>query len=123
MERMIPISTENIVSLLLGPGSQTEETASISATPSPSEAIEILQSAKEGVEVIRRMLLDLLRQHQVIPIEALGKPFDPALMYAVGRTPSTEVAENTVVEEVLRGYVLGERVLRLARVIVASTQS
>lgn len=88
-------------------------------TSSTSEAIEIVESAHEGVEMIRRSLLDVLRQQQVIPLEVLGQPFDPAQMYALGRQECENAAENTVVQEVVRGYLWQNRILRESQVMVA----
>lgn len=87
---------------------------------SSSSIREILVSDQQGVELIRRSLLDVLRQRQVLPIPALGKSFDPKTMYAIGRQVTTEFPENTVIQEVVRGYMWGEQVLREAQVIVAA---
>jgi molecular chaperone GrpE len=84
-----------------------------------SETIEIVQSAHEGVEMIRRSLLDVLRRQQVLPLEVLGKPFDPARMYALGRQESKDIAENTVIQEVVRGYLWQNRILRESQVMVS----
>ncbi len=83
---------------------------------------EILTSNQQGVELIRRSLLEVLRQRRVVPILAEGKPFDSQTMYAVGRESKTDVTENTVIKEVVRGYLWGERVLREAQVIVAARE-
>ncbi len=81
---------------------------------------EILISNQQGIEVIRRSLLDLLRQKQVVPIVTVGKPFDPKYMYAIGRQERDSTAENTVIQEVVRGYLWQDQVLREAQVIVAA---
>ena len=103
-----------------------------SVGPAPSELApsqetdgtrEMISSAKEGVELIRRSLLDILQQRQVVPIEVNGQPFDPEQMYALGRQESAEVEENTVIQEVVRGYVWQNRILREAQVMVASKPS
>lgn len=83
---------------------------------------DILVSNQEGVALIRRSLLDILRQRQVIPIEAKGHPFDPKTMCALGRQETPDFPENTVVQEVVRGYLWGEQVLREAQVVVAVRQ-
>lgn len=88
--------------------------------PETSSLKEILISNQQGVELIRRSLLEVLRQRRVVPIQAQGQPFDPQRMYAVGRELRAEIADNTVVQEVVRGYLWGDRVLREAQVIVAS---
>jgi len=85
-----------------------------------SDLSEILTSNQQGVELIRRSLLELLRQRRVVPITSMGKPFDSQRMYAVGRESRTDVTDNTVIQEVVRGYFWGERVLREAQVIVAA---
>lgn len=80
---------------------------------------EVLGSAREGVEMIRRSLLDILKQRQVRPLEVVGQPFDPSRMYALGRQEHKGVEENTVVQEVVRGYVWKNRILRESQVMVA----
>jgi molecular chaperone GrpE (heat shock protein) len=81
--------------------------------------LEVVASASEGVEMIRRSLLDVLRRQQVVPLDVLGKTFDPARMYAMGRQESADAEENTVVQEVVRGYLWQNRVLRESQVMVA----
>ncbi len=81
---------------------------------------DISLSNQQGVELIRRSLLEVLRQRRVVPIEAQAQPFNPQIMYAVGRQESENVADNTVIQEVVRGYLWGDRVLREAQVIVAA---
>lgn len=81
--------------------------------------LEVVASASEGVEMIRRSLLDVLRRQQVVPLEVLGKTFDPARMYAMGRQECADAEENTVVQEVVRGYLWQNRVLRESQVMVA----
>jgi molecular chaperone GrpE len=90
------------------------------AVTNSTSLTEILVSHHEGVDLIRRSLLDVLRQRQVIPIEAEGHPFDPQTMYAVGRREMPALRENIVVQEVVRGYLWKGQVLREAQVIVAT---
>jgi molecular chaperone GrpE len=80
---------------------------------------DILVSNQQGNALIRRSLLEVLRQRQVIALVAQGQPFNPQTMYAVGRQENSTVPENTVIQEVVRGYLWGEQVLREAQVIVA----
>jgi molecular chaperone GrpE (heat shock protein) len=87
--------------------------------PEAAPDLEVVVSASEGVEMIRRSLLDVLRRQQVVPLEVLGKTFDPARMYAMGRQECADAAENTVVQEVVRGYLWQNRVLRESQVLVA----
>ena len=66
-----------------------------------------------GVEMIHRQLLDVLAQEEIRPIEALGQKFDPLLHEAVAAEETEDAPEGTVLEEFLRGYLIGNRVLRL----------
>ncbi len=100
-------------------GKEVEST--LSEKPVVSESLsEILTSNQQGVELIRRSLLEVLRQRRVVPIVAQGKPFNSQTMYAVGREEKAGVTDNTVIQEVVRGYLCGDRILREAQVIVAT---
>lgn len=72
----------------------------------------------EGVQLTYRQMQALLREAGVQPIEAVGKPFDPNLHEAVQRVQSPEHPDETVLEEVERGYMIESRVLRPSRVKV-----
>ncbi|GIV20433.1 MAG: hypothetical protein KatS3mg023_2184 [Armatimonadota bacterium] len=72
----------------------------------------------EGVQLTYRQLQSLLREAGVQPIEAVGKPFDPNFHEAVQRVESPEHPDETVLEEVERGYMIQSRVLRPSRVKV-----
>jgi molecular chaperone GrpE len=90
--------------------------------PEPSEdgLVEILTSQKTGIEMIRRSLLDVLQKRQVKPMNAVGQPFDATCMYAIAQQSSETEPANTVIQEVVKGYWKGDRILREAQVIVAS---
>lgn len=77
------------------------------------------EDLKRGVEMIRRQLSDLMRRHGVRELAALGKTFDPAVHEAVSREESAAVSAPTVVEELRRGYLMHDRLLRPAMVKVA----
>ena len=74
---------------------------------------------RKGIELIHKQMLDLLQKRGVTPIEALGSDFDPNFHQAVIHEPSTAHREGEVMEELQRGYLLGERLLRPAMVKVA----
>lgn len=74
----------------------------------------------EGVALVHQKFADALRRLGVEPIEAVGQPFDVGAHEALMQQPAPEgTAPGTVLAEIQRGYRLGERVLRHARVIVA----
>lgn len=82
-----------------------------------SEAVEGLV---QGVQMVRQQLDDTFKRHSVIPIEAVGQPFDPNLHEAVQQVPSADHPAMTVLQEIERGYTLHDRVVRPSKVIVSS---
>ncbi|WP_138497654.1 nucleotide exchange factor GrpE [Nostoc sp. PA-18-2419] len=69
---------------------------------------------------VYKQLVDTLKRLGVSPMRPEGQQFDPNLHEAVMREPTDEHPEGTVLEELVRGYYLGERVLRHAMVKVAA---
>jgi molecular chaperone GrpE len=78
-------------------------------------------SYRKGIELIYAKLQDLLRKQGVRPIEAVGADFDPRIHQAVDQQVSAEHREGEVLEELRRGYMIGERLLRPAMVRVAAS--
>ena len=76
---------------------------------------------RAGVELIHRQLVDLLRKRGVTPFEALGTDFDPRIHQAVSQEASDAHRDGEVMEELQRGYMLGDRLLRPAMVKVAKS--
>jgi molecular chaperone GrpE len=76
---------------------------------------------RQGIKATYDVAVKLLRNENVEAIPAIGKPFDPGLHEAVATAPASpdQKAEMLIVDEVRRGYRIGERLLRPARVIVA----
>src|SRR5207245_444744 len=74
----------------------------------------------EGVELIQRELLKVLERAGVTRYSAVGQTFDPSRHEAIARVVSGQAAPNTVVSEQLPGYLLHDRVLRPALVVVAA---
>lgn len=73
----------------------------------------------EGVEMTERSMLSALERHGVKKLEPVGEKFDPNFHQAMFEVPNAEVPNNTVVQVVQAGFVIGERVLRPAMVGVA----
>ena len=85
-----------------------------------SETLEGENAAfRAGVELIHRQLAEALKKEGLRPVDALGKPFDPAIHEAVATAPASGLPENTVIDEIQRGYFLRERLLRPALVRVS----
>lgn len=73
----------------------------------------------EGVEMTERAMLSALERHGVRKIDAEGQKFDPNFHQAMFEIPNPDVPNNTVVQVVQAGFVIGDRVLRPAMVGVA----
>jgi molecular chaperone GrpE len=74
----------------------------------------------EGVEITLRLFKGVLEKQGVKEIESVGREFDPTVHHAVEQVRTNDLPENTVVEEVLRGYFLDHKVLRPALVKVST---
>lgn len=74
----------------------------------------------KSYQSVYKQLVECLKRIGVAPMRAEGQEFDPNLHEAVMRQPTDEYEEGVVIEELVRGYVLGERVLRHAMVKVAT---
>lgn len=74
----------------------------------------------KGVAMVQAQLLDALRRHGVTRVEAAGVPFDANVHEAVMQQPSAEVPPQTVLQVLEQGYMIHDRVLRPARVIVST---
>jgi molecular chaperone GrpE len=77
----------------------------------------------EGVALILKQFLDALARHGIVPIESVGKPFDPNLHEAMQRVERKDAAPGTVVQEFLKGYLLHGRLLRPAKVVVSAERA
>ena len=83
---------------------------------------EVSASFIEGIEMIFMQFNNILEQHGVFPIKAIGEDFNPAVHEAVG-TEDSEEKDNTILKELQTGYRINERVIRPSAVIVAKKVS
>jgi molecular chaperone GrpE len=86
------------------------------ASSQSADGAEILR----GMEIVYKQLLDTLGRFGLKAIEAKGQPFNPNFHQAVSTVLTDKVPENTVVEEMRRGYTLNGRLLRAAMVSVSA---
>lgn len=77
-------------------------------------------SLREGKALIMRMLGKVMSDHGLEEIDPVGETFDPEFHEAMSMVPSPEHGENEVIEVVQKGYRLHDRLIRPARVVVAS---
>ncbi len=115
MARMQKQAGERIISKLLPAIDDLDR-----AIESMSEE-ERSSSWGEGIILVRKKLWSSLESEGVAPIDALGHPFDPSLHEAISMQEGANGA-TTVVQEFQRGYMLGDRVLRPAMVVVGSPE-
>jgi molecular chaperone GrpE len=73
----------------------------------------------QGVELVYRKLLSILESLNVKEIEALGIPFDPNFHEALGTEPTDDVESGSVSRVMLKGYQIGDKVVRPSLVYVA----
>jgi len=78
-----------------------------------------LSAFLKGIEMVLAHLYEMLKEYGVKPIESKGKIFDPLYHEALMQAEDKDAPENTVVEELQKGYLLNDRVVRTAKVKVA----
>ncbi len=78
------------------------------------------ESLQQGMRMLQWQLNELIKAEGLTAVATVGEPFDPYVHEAVESIPSAEHPEGTVVEEIRRGYKLGDETLRPARVKVSS---
>jgi molecular chaperone GrpE len=78
-----------------------------------------VEGLQKGMDLIDRQLHDALKRHGVEEYSCLGTQFDPRRAEAISFVHTDEQEPGTVVSELSKGYVCGERVLRPAKVVVA----
>lgn len=77
-----------------------------------------VEALRKGVELIAQKFSETLKQRRVVAIEAKGLEFDEELMEAVAKFPAGEEQHGKVIDVVQTGYMLGDKVLRFAKVVV-----
>jgi len=80
------------------------------------------KSIREGVELIHKQFREVLEKEGVKKLEVQGEKFDPNLHYAVEYQESDKHNDNVILEEIRPGYLLYERVIRPAMVVVAKAK-
>ena len=78
------------------------------------------KSVRDGVALVLRQFCSKLERYQVKVIEAVGQPFNPRFHEAISQAPSSEAKPGSVLHELQKGYLIGEKLLRPAMVVVAA---
>jgi molecular chaperone GrpE len=116
---IVKFANEDLISKLLPVLDDFER--SMKAHTASKKGMSADESAfMRGMELIYTKLEKVLEQQGVKHFDAVGKPFDPQFHDALMQALRSDVPPHTVVEEVEKGYMLHDKVLRAARVIVAA---
>lgn len=107
-------TTESVLGRLLPVLDTFEMAMQAAALPNTN-----LESLKAGVSMIQGQLRNTVADYGVEEIDAIGKPFDPALHEALSQQESADTAEGHVISQNRKGYRMKDRLLRPAAVVVA----
>jgi molecular chaperone GrpE len=110
---------QNLVKDLLATVDNLERAIAHSA----EDASASMESVLQGVELVQSDLLGALGKHGVRVVEPIKESFDPAFHEAMGQVPDASVEPNSVVQVLQKGYLINDRMLRPARVLVAREPS
>ncbi|MDD2679253.1 MAG: nucleotide exchange factor GrpE [Candidatus Omnitrophica bacterium] len=113
----VKFANEGIILELLNVLDDLERSVSLAETKEQD-----LSGFLKGVEMILAHLYEMLKEYGVRPIEAAGKLFDPHYHEALLQVEDKDLPEHTVVEELQKGYLLNDRVIRTAKVKVSKKQ-
>ena len=118
VEKAHKFGTEKFVKELL-PVVDSLEKAVESAQNQEVQNEEVVSRIKEGVDMTLDMFIGALSKFNVEQINPVGEPFDPQKHEAMSMVPSNEAEPNTVIAVMQKGYLLHDRVVRPAMVMVA----
>lgn len=110
----IKFANEGIIAELLNILDDLERTTNLAESKHQD-----LPAFLKGVEMILAHLYQMLKEYGIRPVEAEGKLFDPNLHEALMQVENNDLAEHTVVEELQKGYLLNDKVIRTAKVKVS----
>ncbi|MDR2345312.1 MAG: nucleotide exchange factor GrpE [Planctomycetaceae bacterium] len=79
-----------------------------------------LETLVEGVNMVHQQFLDILAKYNCEKIDAVHQPFDPNFHASIAQVPNEDFPPNTVIEEILTGFKLHDRVVRPAQVVLSS---
>ena len=85
-----------------------------------AEKLDTDPAVLDGLRLVHQQLLNVLEKFGLKPLDAENVPFDPRLHEAVTHVPSEEYPADMVIAQTRRGYMLGDKVLRAAQVVVSS---
>jgi len=84
---------------------------------------DAVKAMRDGVELTLKMFVDTLAKHGVQQLNPVGQPFNPEFHQAMSMVPNAELAPNSVLAVMQRGYTLNGRLVRPAMVVVSKAAS
>ena len=85
-----------------------------------SNMADTVRELNVGVAMVLSQIEGVFAQHEITPVPGVGNPVDPNIHEVLQQVPSEDAEAGTVVQEVERGYMIRDRVLRPAKVLVAA---
>ena len=79
---------------------------------------EAASAVVEGLNLSLKLFLDTLARFGLVPVDPHGEPFNPQRHEAIAMVPNPDMEPNSVMDVMQRGYVLHDRLLRAAKVVV-----
>ncbi len=86
------------------------------------ESVEDCEKVKESFNLVHKQVIETLAKLGLEEINAIGEEFDPNFHEAVMQTPTSEHPEHTIINELQKGYKMGDKVLRPTLVNVATAE-
>jgi molecular chaperone GrpE len=85
----------------------------------PSQQATEVDPVIDGLKMILKQLVTALEKFEIKPFHSIGEQFSPEIHEAMAQQDHPDHADNTVIEQLQKGYMLGKKMLRPARVIVS----
>ena len=120
VEKAHKFALEKFVKELLPVADSLEK--AVESTEGHDESGELVASIREGVEMTLSLFMSSLKKFNVEQINPVGEPFDPQHHEAMSMVPAPDAEPNSVVAVVQKGYLLNDRVVRPAMVVVAKAE-
>jgi len=110
---LVKFSNESLIKQLLPVADSLEKAIA------HSEEGNSIDALREGVELTLKALMDTLDKAGLEEVKSLGEPFDPNFHEAISEQDDSSVKPGTVIQELQKGYLLNERLIRPSMVIIS----
>ena len=117
MQEVVKYANEKMAKELLTVVDNLERAIEAAGTECPED-----DALVKGIHLTLGEVLKILERHKVNPVKALGEPFDPTYHQAMMQEEVDDHPPNTVVREMQKGYVMHDRLLRPAMVVVSKAK-